>query len=431
MIKKILLPILLITLILLPCESMANNKFNFVKSTTKGISVKLPNEKNIQQYRIKYLDKAKNQSDSGDNLQACLTVRKLIDILLKKTNEMTVDEWLASYGRFYKEVTEIQNQYKKKFIEKRNISIKKDYEQIKRDRLSVKNFPNIKEIKDINSFISIDGLLSIKTTNDSYSDNSHIGISLLEKNEKIFEELPIPDDGKNPQIKRWSKKYIIKSPKWSPTGENYAYLLNGALCVSSQISKPILLSEIKDNDNSNDISFEWSNDGKSICYLRKTNNEITAFINNIFEKKEKKIGKAENISISSNGKFAVIENNGKISLYNSDTNKLTDFANGKNPIFSTDDNNIIYVSNNISIISKQISDKKEKILFKGKKDKNILSIAEISKNITAIVFSDGNLILVINDEKTLPITSKTGKIEKSFPNSINGILCENKFIKFN
>lgn len=429
--KKILLPIFLITLTLFPCEAIANNKFNFVKSTTKGISVKLPNEKNIQQYRITYLEKAKKQSEGGDNLQACLTVRKLIDLLLKKTSEMTVDEWIASYGRFYKEVTEIQNQYKKKFIESRNISIKKDYERIKRDRLSVKNFPKIKEIKDINSFISIDGLLSIKSINDSYSDNSHIGITIFDNNEKIFEELPIPDDGKNPQIKRWSKKYIIKSPKWSPTGENYAYLLNGALCISSQINKPILISEIKDIDNSNDISFEWSNDGKNLCYLRKTHNETTAFINNISEKKEQKIGKAENISISSNGKFAVIENNGKISLYNSDTNKLTDFANGKNPTFSTDDKNIIYASNNNSINSKQISDKKEKILFKGKKDKNIISIAGISKNITAVVFADGNLILLINDKNILPITNKTGKIEKSFPNSINGILCENKFVKFN
>ena len=406
--KKILLPIFLITLTLFPFEANANNKFNFVKSTTKGISVKLPNEKNIQQYRIKYLEKAQKQIDSGDNLQACLTVRKLIDLLLKKTSEMTVDEWIASYGRFYKEVTEIQNQYKKKFIESRNISIKKDYEQIKRDRLSVKNFPKIKEIKDINSFISIDGLLSIKSINDLYSDNSHIGITIFDNNEKIFEELPIPDDGKNPQIKRWSKRYIIKSPKWSPTGETYAYLLNGALCISSQINKPILISEIKDIDN-----------------------ETTAFINNISEKKEKKIGKAENISISSNGKFAVIENNGKISLYNSETNKLTDFANGKNPTFSTDDKNIIYVSNNNSINSKQITDKKEKILFKGKKDKNIISIAGISKNITAVVFADGNLILLINDEKILPLTNKTGKIEKSFPNSINGILCENKFVKFN
>ena len=108
--KKILLPIFLITLTLFPFEANANNKFNFVKSTTKGISVKLPNEKNIQQYRIKYLEKAQKQIDSGDNLQACLTVRKLIDLLLKKTSEMTVDEWIASYGRFYKEVTEIQNQ---------------------------------------------------------------------------------------------------------------------------------------------------------------------------------------------------------------------------------------------------------------------------------------------------------------------------------
>lgn len=430
--KKILLPIILITLILLPSEVMSNNKFNFIKSTTKGTSLKLPNEKNIQQYKTLYLDKAQNQSNSGDNLQACLTIRKLVDLLLKKTNETNVDEWLASYGRFYKEVTETQNQYKKKFIDKRNSSIKKEYDNIKRDRLSVKTFPKVKDIKEVkDDYISFDNLLSISAINDPYSDNLHIGIYLFDKKEKLFEELPIPNDEKNPQIKRWSRKYIIKSPKWSPTGDNYAYLLNGALCISSQINKPILISEIKDTDKSNDISFDWSMDGKNICYLRKTGNEVTAFINNIYSKKEKKIGKAENISISSDGKFAVIENNGKISLYNSQTNKLTDFANGKYPTFSTDDNSIIYVSNNFSINSKQINDKKDKILFKGKKDKNIISVSGISKNIIAVVFSDGNLVLLANDEKTLQVTNKAGKIEKSFPNSTNGILCENKYVKFN
>ena len=116
--KKILLPILFITLILIPSEVMPKNQFgNFVRSTVRPNSIKFPNEKNIQEYREVYLDKAKSQSDSGNFLQACLTVRKLINILLKKTNEMTMDEWITSYGRFYREVIDIQNQYKKKFIE--------------------------------------------------------------------------------------------------------------------------------------------------------------------------------------------------------------------------------------------------------------------------------------------------------------------------
>ena len=318
---------------MIPSEVMPKNQFgNFVRSTVKANSIKFPNEKKLQEYKELYLDKAKNQSDSGNFLQACLTVRKLINILLKKTNEMTMDEWITSYGRFYREVIDTQNQYKKKFIESRSVSIKKEFENIRRDRLSVKNLLKAKQIENINSFISTDGLLSIYAVNDQYSDNSHIAINTADKNEKLFEELPIPDDSKNPQIKRWSRKYEIKTPKWSPDCEYYAYLLNGALCISSQINKPIIISEIKDVENSNDLSFDWSLDGKNLCYLRKVNNETIAFINNIYDKREKKIGKADYVSISSDGKFAVIENNGKISLYNSNTNKLIEFASGKYPV---------------------------------------------------------------------------------------------------
>lgn len=429
--KKILLPLLFITLVLIPSEVMPKNQFgNFVRSTVKANSIKFPNEKKLQEYKELYLDKAKNQSDSGNFLQACLTVRKLINILLKKTNEMTMDEWITSYGRFYREVIDTQNQYKKKFIESRSVSIKKEFENIRRDRLSVKNLLKAKQIENINSFISTDGLLSIYAVNDQYSDNSHIAINTADKNEKLFEELPIPDDSKNPQIKRWSRKYEIKTPKWSPDCEYYAYLLNGALCISSQINKPIIISEIKDVENSNDLSFDWSLDGKNLCYLRKVNNETIAFINNIYDKREKKIGKADYVSISSDGKFAVIENNGKISLYNSNTNKLIEFASGKYPVFSTDDKSIIYVLNNTSINSKQISDRKEYLVFKGQKNKNIVSVVAISANIVAVLFSDETLSLVINDDKTLQLATKVGKIEKSYPNSINSILCENKYIKF-
>lgn len=429
--KKILLPLLFITLVLIPSEVMPKNQFgNFVRSTVKANSIKFPNEKKLQEYKELYLDKAKNQSDSGNFLQACLTVRKLINILLKKTNEMTMDEWITSYGRFYREVIDTQNQYKKKFIESRSISIKKEFENIRRDRLSVKNLLKAKQIENINSFISTDGLLSIYAVNDQYSDNSHIAVNTADTNEKLFEELPIPDDSKNPQIKRWSRKYEIKTPKWSPDCEHYAYLLNGALCISSQINKPIIISEIKDVESSNDLSFDWSLDGKNLCYLRKVNNETIAFINNIYDKREKKIGKADYVSISSDGKFAVIENNGKISLYNSNTNKLIEFASGKYPVFSTDDKSIIYVLNNTSINSKQISDRKEYLIFKEQKNKNIVSVVAISANIVAVLFSDETLSLVINDDKTLQLATKVGKIEKSYPNSINSILCENKYIKF-
>ena len=150
--KKILLPLLFITLVLIPSEVMPKNQFgNFVRSTVKANSIKFPNEKKLQEYKELYLDKAKNQSDSGNFLQACLTVRKLINILLKKTNEMTMDEWITSYGRFYREVIDTQNQYKKKFIESRSISIKKEFENIRRDRLSVKKLLKAKQIENINS----------------------------------------------------------------------------------------------------------------------------------------------------------------------------------------------------------------------------------------------------------------------------------------
>ena len=104
-------------------------------------------------------------------------------------------------------------------------------------------------------------LTSFNTESPPISSNHIIGVYLAESGEKLYDEMPVPDDRKNPQINRWGRAYVMQNPVWSPDGTRYAYTINGALCVNNDgTGKPLLLSQIPDNEAVTDRLMAWSPD---------------------------------------------------------------------------------------------------------------------------------------------------------------------------
>lgn len=406
--------------------SAATGKFDFAKPIKNKTSLYVPNDKHLNVYKTAYIDKAKKYQSEGNYIQACAVIQKLVDILVKKSSEITMEEWLASYNRFYQQVLTEQNAYKAQLEAHRTGTLKKAFEKAQKERLST-----IKGALSNKKDIALKGSLSVDQTvyilSSAASSNS-IAISAFSlAGEKLYDDIVIPDDTNNPQIKRWSKTYRSTFPKWSPDGSKYAYILNGALCVSDRDGKSFLISNISDSAEENDISYEWSLNGKKLCYLRQNQGNITAYANSASGGEEIKLGPAEEASISGDGSRVLCSFNGKIKLYNSVSGQGSLFASGTKATFSTDGAQVIYIANGLVKI-RNVDSKEENVLYKIPQGRKVVSLAGLALNAAACVFSNGDVIIIYSDGKSAQISKNAGAIDKSFLNSPSGILCTNKLI---
>lgn len=403
----------------------STSKFDFAKKKKAGIHA--PSEAGMNAYRTEYFQKAARLSEEGRNLEACAVVQKLIDRLLKKSGGATADEWLESYAPLYKEAIGLRNSYRAKAESFWRAPFEKSYRRASKDRLS----GNV--AMDEPREAPCHGSLSPDQTVCLYSGKSGVGshaISALTlKGDKLWEEIPVPDDKKNPQIKRWGKAATIKSPKWSPDGKRYAFILNGALCVASSGGRKELVSGIRDSSEENDVSFDWSADGLGLIYVRDRRGSRTAHYCPAGGGPESSLGAADWAAISPDGSRAATSLGDEITVKSARGGKAELSAKGRRPVFTPDGKGLLYVGSDGSLKRRAIRGKSEETLWSPPKGREITSVSPVNMSLTAATLSDGDLYIISGKGSARRAASKAGKIDLSFMNSVNGVLCENKITR--
>lgn len=410
-------------------EYGSSGKFDFVKHKKKAAAgIHVPSDAQTKSYRTEYIEKAEKLSSEGKNIEACALIHKLSELILKKSDDMTREEWVFTYAQFYRESIALRNSYREKTESELMHSALKGFEQAIKARSSKRlQFKNPYEIPCKGS-LSSDGRIFLSSSSSSAAQNK-IPISAYGTGEnKLWEEIPVPDDKKNPQIKRWGRAARTKMPKWSPDGQKYAYILNGALCASVK-GRSEIISSVKDSAQENDTSFEWSSDGSSIAYIRNIGGTTYAFINRLSTHSDIRIGKADYAVPSPDGKKALYTSDGLIYIYEGKS-KSGRLACGSCPVFSTDGHKAFFISGRHSIREISLKDRKERELI-SIKGKEISSIAPLSPDRLAFTLSgSGDLMILYANGKAETVAKNAGELDLSFPNSRCCILCRRKAIKF-
>jgi hypothetical protein len=308
-------------------------------------TTKLQQEREIAGFRETYVRAGDSLVKEKDYRKACFTYQKLLDILFKKSVDANFDVWMGAYGSLYKETDLRLKRAKVFFLENRRGIVAAAYKRKLAERIEPAAPPQ-KIIKRTallkKGSLAVDGKL-ILTTFDTESpplnSNHIIGVYDADRGEKLYDETPLPDDRKKPQINRWGGIYVMKDPQWSPDGKRYGYFINGALCVNDDGSgSPALISSIEDSNSMNDIRFWWSPDGTRLAYLRKEKEKTALYWNTFRGEKEQKIMEAENACFSSDSAKIAIVSSSRVYLHTLASGKTVQICAGDALAFSPDDN---------------------------------------------------------------------------------------------
>ncbi len=305
-------------------------------------------EQEIITLREQYLNAGDAFMNRKDYRNACITYQKLLDILFKKSVDSNLDVWMGAYGPLYKQTDIKQKSARKLFEESRKGILRNSYESRLKEQLSSPSgLPSVRERRTLREKgdLSVDGALILSTFNTQsppMNSNQIIVVYLAQSGQKIFDDTPIIDDRKNPQISRWKGTYIISAPHWSPEGIRYAYCINGALCVSDDGSgKPALVSSIPDNESLQDTMLEWSPDGRKLLYERNLKEGKTIFWNSLNGEKERKLMTGEWATFSSDSRRVAISHASRIILINLKDGKIDSAGTGEECSFSPDDSALL------------------------------------------------------------------------------------------
>lgn len=357
-------------------ETVKCNLFSATAATSPiPESTKMNPEQEIMLFKEKYV-KVGDTLLSGKKYQdACITYQKILDILFRKSIDSNFDAWMGSYGKFYKQIDLKQKRARTLYEESRKRLLEKIYEKKKYELIS-SSPPPLKVIKRkilngrMKGSLSGDGdiiLSSLDTESPPVNPNHIIGFYLAESGEKLFDDTPIPDDRKNPQIHRWGHTYLMQDPVWSPDSTRYAYTINGALCVNDDSTgRPALISNIADNKSVNDTFCAWSLDGKKLLYIRTEGKTKTVFCNNLTGENEQKIMQGEKACFSIDSQKIAVIHNSKIFIYFVKNGKNEQISIGNEVIFSPSNEHILVgrvLKEKQAYFLKNINDGTEKELF--------------------------------------------------------------------
>ncbi len=329
----------------------------------------------IAEYREKYLKTADSYLQARNHKSACITYQKLLDILFKKSVESNFDVWMSAYGSLYKQADMKLKKTLSLYQEERRKTLAAFCARKEKERLSPS--PYIPVIKKrvplrVKGDLSPDGALVIaafNTESPPINSNHIIGVYLAESGEKIYDEMPIPDDRNNPQINRWGRAYVMQDPVWSPDGLCYAYSINGALCVSNDGSgKPVLISGIPDRDEVHDHLLGWAPDGKKLVYIRNENESRVIYWNTSRGEKEHRVMAGEKACFSEDSSRLVIISGGKAWHSVLKTGKTEQLGNADECALSPDNRMIVLqkksrIPGSISMVGREGTRGVEKELF--------------------------------------------------------------------
>jgi len=310
-------------------------------------------EQEIIALKEQYLNAGDVLMNRKDYRNACITYQKLLDILFKKyidSNQSNQDIWLSGYYPLYKQ-TEIKQKSARKLFEKsRKDILSASYNSKLHERLSRPSYtPSVRERRPLRERgnLSVDGALIISTFNTQsppINSNQIVIVYNAQSGQKLYDDMPIPDDRKNPQISRWKDTCIITSPQWSPDGTRYACCINGALCVNDDgLGKPALISSIPDNESLQDTFIEWSPDGRKLLYARNLKEGKTIFWNTLNGEKERKLMTGDRATFSSGSHKVAISHASKITIINLKDGKSEMAGAGEECSFSPDDSSLLAV----------------------------------------------------------------------------------------
>jgi Tol biopolymer transport system component len=305
-------------------------------------------EQEIIALREQYLNAGDALVNRKDYRSACITYQKLLDILFRKSVDSNLDVWMGAYGPLYKQADLRQKTARKLFEESRKSVLASACESRKKARLSSPAaIPAVRERRALKEKgdLSVDGTLIISTFNTQsppINSNQIIGVYLAQSGQKIFDDTPIIDDRKNPQISRWKGVYIVTDPRWSPDGTRYAYCINGALCVSDDGSaKPALVSSIPDSETLEDRLIDWSPDSRKLLYSRNLKEGKTIYWNTLNGEKERKLITGDWAAFSSDSQRVAISRASKLTVINLKDGKSEQAGSGDECSFSPDDQTLL------------------------------------------------------------------------------------------
>jgi hypothetical protein len=308
-------------------------------------TMKLQQEREIAGYRETFVKAGDLLVRDKNYRKACTTYQKLLDILFKKSVDSNFDIWMGAYGTLYKETDLKLKRAKVLFLENRRTSLAAAYQRKLAERMESGSPAPRRIIKRLalprTGSLAVDGKLIVTTFNTEsppINSNHIIGVYDAEAGDKLFDDTPIPDDRKKPQITRWGGIYVMTDPQWSPDGTRYAYFINGALCVNDDGSgTPALISNIEDSDSTHDIHFWWSPDAKKLAYLRKVKGKTTLYWNTLKGDREQKIMEGDGACFSSDSGRIAILSASKVFLHTLATGKTEQLCSGDGAAFSPDD----------------------------------------------------------------------------------------------
>ncbi|MHC9544949.1 MAG: TolB family protein [Vulcanimicrobiota bacterium] len=308
-------------------------------------------EQEIITLKEQYLNAGDAFINKKDYRNACITYQKLLDILFKKyidSNQSSQDIWLGGYYPLYKQTDIKQKSARILFEKSRKAVLSSAYQSKLQARLSSpSNMPSVRERRPHREKgnLSVDGALILSTFNTQsppINSNQIVVVYLAQSGQKLYDDMPIPDDRKNPQISRWKDTCIITSPQWSPDGTRYACCINGALCVNDDGSgKPALISSIPDSESLQDTFLEWSPDGRKLLYARNLKEGKTIFWNTLNGEKERKLMTGERATFSSDSQKVAISHASKTTIINLKDGKSEQAGAGEECSFSPDDQTLL------------------------------------------------------------------------------------------
>lgn len=377
-------------------------------------------DKEVTAYRKTYFVTAQKLSSAGKNREACAVLQKLLDEMIALSGRISFEEWTQNYGRFYQETVQLQSSYRDLYESARQKKLAGLGEsRLASRKASLSYNPKVKKktALPVKGSLSADGELiicDIASNSPMVSGERVIAFYSASSGEKLFEELPVPDDRDNPQINRWGRNYRITKPLWSPDGSAYAYILNGSLCLSPRVGgKPRLFSDIPDNMDVNDEDFAWSPAGDRIVYVRKARGGAPSlFWKSLAGGREKPVGTGTAACFSDDGSRILYTQDGKIFLHTVGSEKSAALTAGERALFSPDGSAAAVVRKNGQVIQKDLKSGAEKELFPPDTGAPV-SAVYLCRN-TVLCSRDGKILVSVNGGKPYALADGIGSFMKGW-----------------
>ncbi len=434
--KVIVTAIVMILFLAAPSFAVTASK-SFLNLTKPTDKISANENASITLYRKKFLPKASSESKAGKHMLACTTYQQLLDALIMELSDTTADKWLSVYGRFYQEINAAQLREKNLYESSKALpltSLLKENVKLRQSNLpkSLKVAQRIPLARKGSISSDEELLMSVIPSKSPFHGSLNIvGFFSVQKQCKVSESLPVPDDRSNPQINRWGRNYSISSPVWSPDGYRYAYLLNGALCVGNFNEKTILISSIPDSADVKDVSFSWSSLGQHLVYIRADKGARYVYWNKVQGGLEQKIGKGSTAVVSANGDKVVYGSGGAFSVCDVSSQKTVFSFKGEKPVFMYNDKNIAFLRKSnygTDLILKNLADGSERIFYTFQQNVPVVNFYPICANAFAVSLSNGNLWLISDETRLLLLKQSNGSLLQGVQHNYLRIVCEKEII---